>query len=720
MARKKTPAQSSFNFPQQGVSAFQKKDYEKAIFCWGHANQQRPSAALTTALAEAYFRRGLQNNYPPDIQQAAVLQPNDPRFVYHLGRLAHQQGNLTEAIAGYQKAGQTNPQWQRRVAYPLAVALLENGKQVQQTAVWPLLSPEEQTLLEQSLAVMHHQAPANEGHLWQGIMAYQNGRFSAAQNHLAQAVSHPPTQGIGHYYLGCIAAQETQWETAQHHWLKALKAGYSSPNLQANLGELYHRQAEQHLLQGHLSLALDATSKASQYKPGDKTVTELLAYLHQQFADEAAKKGEWQKAATYWKQAEKQGGSSFRLACNLALAAEKVEDHFEAAIQWREALRRRPRRPDHPDAISDEQISRLWQRAAEAYLRAEEFDEAILVYKQAVKWQPDDLALRMALADGLVNNGRLQAAENELQRILTKNSDYIPALLRMGEVVYQSYHWWQRPEGATHYWERVLTLDPQNQMARQYLADFYQEQADAHLEWQQGYHEAISLYEKALNYQPNNTEVLVSLGRCYLTAQKRKEGQTYFAQAIQHQPQNPMVYADIIISWFIASDFQAGWQTMLEAEKNIPNLGTTFYAAIAQSCAQNHHLDIAQQWIDRAIEKAPPDEPTYIILGEILSFQPGGEALAQTYLKKALEIGQSVGQAHLLLGLLAARSGEKREAENEWKTAEKIARQTGDKALAERVRQARALFTNPFGFLGRRMGGMPGLPDFLADIFDEE
>ncbi len=719
MAKNKPSSYQTTSFAQRGLKAFHKNDFATAIHWWEQANTQAPSPGTKSALAEAYFRQGLETKQAGFIQKAIELQPNEPRFVYHLGLAAYRQGRVKEAMAAYQKVWQMDSEWQRRVAYPMALAYVAMGEDVTQTAVWPRLSPAEQTLLEQSQAVLRHQSPAAENPLWQGISDYQNGRFAAAQTQLTQAATYLPTKGISHYYLGSIAAQQSNWETARHHWLLSYKAGYRSPNLQTNLGELFHRLAEQLMAQNELPQALAAATEAYQHKTDDKTLNDLISTIEQQMAYEAAQKGDWKTAEKHWKVAETKAGGSFRLAYNLALVYEQQLNYHLAAEQWREALRRRPRRADHPDTINDEQVSRLWQRVAEAYAKEDDFDESIQVYKQAVKWQPDNLTLRLALADGLLNNGRLQAAENELQRILQKDPNHIPALLRMGEVIYQSHYWWQN-QAAVHYWERVIALEPQNQIALQSLSEYYQGQAKEHMNWQGDHQRAIQLYEKALSYQPKDTDTLVSLGYHYLQVKNREKGLACFAQAIQVQPQNPTVYLHIIIQWYRIGDFEAGWQTLLEAEKNIPNLDTPFYAQMAQNSLENQEQTLAQQWIDRAIERASPDTPVYIILGQALEVVKGGETLARTYLQKAIEIGQEVGQAHLLLALLAGRLGDRREMEKEFKTAEKIARQTKDSALAERIRQARNFLSNPFAFLARHFGNGRNLPDILADLLNEE
>ena len=244
-----------------------------------------------------------------------------------------------------------------------------------------------------------------------------------------------------------------------------MQAGFRHPDLAENLGEIYHRLAEDLWESGQTKSALKAATEANRVK-SDKQLDQLTAHLQQALAYEAAQNGDWGNAKTLWTKAHKQAGGNFRLLCNLALAMEQDEMFEPAAELWRQAMRRRPRKSDHPDAIDEAQVARLWQRTAKAYQKADDFEEALVVQKNAVKWQPDNLALRFELAEGYLENGRFQAAENELSRILDRDKKYIPALMLMGDLLAESDYFWYEAQ-ASRYWEQVLEIDPRHADARQ-------------------------------------------------------------------------------------------------------------------------------------------------------------------------------------------------------------------------------------------------------------
>jgi tetratricopeptide (TPR) repeat protein len=525
-------------------------------------------------------------------------------------------------------------------------------------------------------------------------------------------------QGVAHYYLGVIAAYEGDWQEAGRRWSAAHAAGWTSPWLQANLAELYHRIAEERLSTGDAEGALDAAIEADRHISSNKRLDALFSHAYQRLAHDAVSAGDWEQALDYWEDASEVGGSSFRLAYNRALAYERLEDYVAAGELWREALRRRPRRADHPDAISDEQVARLWRRAAEAYHKAGDFDEAVNVYRQALKWNPDDLDTRMVLAEGLIDDGRLQAAENELYRILERDPENVPALLRVGEVIQEIDRWWDRYSAVRH-WERVLELEPENAEARQNLVDFYRDEADNRLYWGE-VPDAIKLYRQALDHQPESGRTLAALGRCHFFLGQKKKAHSFIDRALNNANGDLEVYGDVIQIWLEQSNADLAWQVVSRAESDLAarsaSIPYVFYLALGAYCIEHDYDDFVQPWLDRTVEEAPPDEPVLVMIGE-MAMVYGDVEIARAYLERGIEAGQQVGQAYLVLGLVAAREGDMDEADEHWDRAEEIALETDDAGLQERIEMTRSMFT-PMSWI-QRLLGVPGMIDPMMDADDE-
>lgn len=724
----------------RGSNAFRSGDYQQAIETWERVRAQSPDMLPAAVLAEAYFRRGQQYLAAPkpnlelglqDMQRASDLQPEDPCYAYHLGLAAQHSGKPGLAILCYEKVRRSANNFARRAAYPLALALLQEDVDPVSKPVWADLTEHERAMLRGAGVFRRrpYTLDADAPLLWQGLVALDGGETEKARRVLQPALQSPNSPqeaNIAGYYLGVLAAQAEDRDAARKQWTAVYAQGYRSDYLSQNLGELYFRLAEQYLGEGDAESALAAADESARHAPDDNRRSETLSQIHQRLGYQAASAGQWEKAYHHWETARELDGGSFRLAYNLALAHEKAEDFLAAGEMWREALRRRPRKADHPDAITDEQVSLLWKRAAESYVKAGEYEEAINVYKQAVKWNPDGLETRMALVDGLINDGRLGAAENELQRILEKDVNYIPALLRMGEVLKEGYNWWVA-RNAPQYWLRVLTLEPDNVAARESLSTYYLDEGETALSWS-NYNGAIQHFTQALEYKPNDAYLLTRLAACYMGLKQPETAHSYFDQALARGAQDLRVYEQIIHVWLDERQPERAWDIMRRAEAAITGIPYAFYLSQAVY-AMEVEIKMGPPWLDRAVEVTPPAEEPLAKIGQFLALSPFFD-IAQDYLERAFAAGQDVVNTCGALAMLALRRGDSQAARRYVRDAEKAARKSKDPKAQQYIAGIRDLLNIPPELLNMMLQGMasgllggPGglpFPGLFGDDFDDD
>ncbi|MBN1179384.1 MAG: tetratricopeptide repeat protein [Anaerolineae bacterium] len=737
MAKKKThkqrERQSTAAILNNGLKAFNNGDYDQAIEIWERTSSEHAHAAL----AQAYFRRGLERTYthPPnahaglaDLERAHNLQLGDPCYAYHLGMAAHRLSDIDRAVRAYRIARAGGGEFARRAAYPLAVALVQLGQESPEELAELPLSDTERALLEQAPTfrrrpyTLSPDAPL----IWQGMAALDAGDNTRAREALQAAIDASPVSdiitGLAHYYLGVLEARDENWTAVAHHWNATRASGLMTPELANNIAELYHRIAEERLESDAPADALAAAQEALRHAPSDKKLVELAVQALQRIGYAAASAGDWSAALKHWKIADQSEGGSFRLAYNLALAYERQGNFIAAAEKWREALRRRPRRDDHPDAISDEQVAQLWRRCSEAYSKAEEYDEAVRVCRHAVKWNPEHVDTRMSLAEVLMSNGQFQAAKNELLNVLERDPNHIPALLRIGEAISAQGGWWywERP---TIYWERVLALEPNHPVARQLMVDFFKEQALYKIQYWRDYAAAIEAYQQALTYQPENAIVMASIGNCHLRMGNQDTALEYIERAMTTAPTSLEMYDKVIHIWIDEREYARAWEVMRRAEAAVQTIPYEFYIAQAYQCCIRRQEDDAQPWLERAVEVAQPGQPVFVAIGE-MAVSTEAWRTAKAYLERALAARQSVGQVHLLLGIIAVRDEDHSTAEKHWKEAENIARREHDDELMSRVQLVRIYYGGPLE-LGRalmRLGLDPedlGFHDDDDDFFFE-
>jgi Tfp pilus assembly protein PilF len=707
--RPKGKAQAA-GMKQAGLMAFQRGDLDSAIRTW----QQLPGGQQpVSALAEAYFRRAIKKIYAPqpraiegqtDLEQAFVRNNADPRFAYHLGLLAQREGKLAQALEYYRlaqplveppAAGKADP-WRKlrtRLAYVLALALLQTGRDPSADPAWKHLAPPGQARLSPALGLHlpRYQASPEAPPLYRGLVAASQGQPGDARR-LFEAALESPEAGaaaLAHYYLGVLAARAGDLEAARLAWIEAYRGGLRAPRLRANLGEYFLRIAEDRLVEGELELAQQAAAEAARHLDDDKALLELRSQVEQQLAHRAVLAGEWTTARAHWEAADRYDPGRFRLAYNLALAYEKDELWPQAGQAWRDALRRRPRSADHPDAISDQEVAKLWRRAARAHLADQEGDQAVTALRTCLKYS-DTEEVRLELIGALIAAERLEAALNEVDRVLERNPDSIPALLSKGQLLDRLGNWWWgQPEAL---WKRVLELDPENRAARQLLVDYYIEKAEIPWSWIKP-REALEQYLKALGYQPNNPEILAKVAASYIRLDEQPQAEQHLAE-LQAAPGLSLEHLDQVILAYLQKDaVDQAWLLVDWAETHLPGEVSLNYLLFR--AARSYDLDKrsqAERWFERAIARAEAGVPVLAVIGQ-LGVYLNDDDLARRYSEQAIAAGQAVAHAYLTLGIVAAQADDRALARQHWKTAELHARQAKDKVLPKITGALRSFFS---------------------------
>lgn len=718
MGKRRVSRQALARFRERGHKAFLRGAYTEAIEEWEKVKAVKPSMLPAKTLAEAYFRRGVTRFYEKDgqreealedLQRAVELVPGEALYHYHLGLMYHHRGDAGEALAHYRKAQKGDAALKERLAYPMLLALLHRGDRPKEHELWQDLAPEEQAMVEDAAVFNRRPYAVSEDAplLWKAMAALDEDDLVQAALLLKKNVDQDTSQietALTHYYLGVVAARNDDMQAARHHWIRAAGEGLDTATLTLNLGESFHRLAEARLEAGDAEGAFAAAREALRHKPDQRSLHLLLSQVHQHLGYRAAQRGAWGAAEEHWDRAYELEDGNFRMAFNLALCYEREGEDIFAGETWREVLRRRPRLEDDPDALDDEQVAQIWKRSAEAYVRAGEYDEAVHVYRQAVKYNPDHLPTRMALVDSLMSNGQFAAAENELERILDKNPDYVPALVQMGDVQAAWGSWWRADP--VRYWERALDLDPDNVEARESLIDYYFQEAGNRLYWNQT-GAALGLYEEILSFAPNHVPTLASIGDIYLSLGDRERARGYFEQAYKQSGGDLGVYYNLALICFFHDEDAWGWEYIERAEEDL-EVPLDFYIQIIGQSDKNERYDLIEPLVERVIERAGPDDEPLTMVGEALALSPLIEQ-AESYLRQALEAGENPARAHLSLSFMALRRGDHKEAHAHLRQAKRFARQQGDTDLLRRAQQVeeslislppdllRMILNNPMG-----------------------
>jgi tetratricopeptide (TPR) repeat protein len=610
--------------------------------------------AARQLLAEVHFRAAAGMTEAVSrlehLDKALGYAPGLGKLHYYRGLALWQLDRLSEAIPELDAAFEAEPE-RPRLAYLRQLARLAGG---QPWKADKLPAAEANTLLvvaqllrakttEPVVAALPGPTLGKGSALWQALLEMRRDASAAPVELLHQATTENtrrPVQAILLYYLGVAAARAGATGEASSAWVKARSVGLETPWLRQNQTVFLQERAIEDTLTGRWQEFLDAVRQVP-LPPGDPLLAELVGIAHYHAGYAAAQTGRWRVAAEHWRQAQELHGSR-NVAQNLALAEEKLGHWKQAADAWREMIRRRPRKPEHADYLSDAQVAFIWDHIAECYDRAGVTGEALVTLKNAAKYAPDSVDRRLKVVDALVGDERDEAAINELQRILELDPQHEDALMRLGALYKQS--WRQDPMPI---WRRVLETNPASTEAREELAEAYLAQVAPKFGQPQRFmlygpstpRETVSLLERALKEVPGHPKLLYQMGFELMEMGKKKEGLPLLIEAYDAAPTDAGVVGNVFHE-LLHSQASDEVTKRLPQVRQIPGLRPAFWIQQGESVLE---CKLGEDWAERFFNEAlqlvgrPWVDDTWAgIMLQIVETADGTEAkdLAATYAER--------------------------------------------------------------------------------------
>lgn len=740
---------------QDAAVALRNGDTDKALVlatgALHAANDPGTSAAARRLVIEAHFRAAATvNNLKTRLDHldtALQLAPEESRLHYHraitlwgldripealpeLARLEAPAEHRPEVAFLHQLAGLVTGQ--SCPVQPLPVAEANTVRMLQDV----LQGASASTLQEQTeQATLLGNVPA----LWQTLLHMRDKPKSAPVARL-QTIADNMANGsaVVQYYLGVGAMRKGDVPLAQSAWRLAAKAGIAMPWFVDNNRQILRTQAHELGQEGrwHELVALLQTQPLAETP--DAVLEEMLAVALAHLGYTAAQVNDWSTAAQHWQEAATHHASR-QLFQNLALAREALEQWRPAAAAWREMLRRRPRKQDHPEAVTDAQMATLWRHVAECYERVKDADEVLTCLKNAVKYAPADLELGVKIADISMQTGRDEAAAKELERLLAINAQYIPALLRLG-TLYES----RQDRDPMPIWRRVLAVEPHHEEARQALAQLYVQKVQ---EEEPGYgwfdrlrrrsqKEKLALLQEGLRELPGHPTLLMALGELQAGMGKSKQARQSYTQAWEAAPQKPMVVAEAIHNLLHAGGGDIV-QRLFPTIRQIPGLPAMFWVNLGRHTL---HCQLGQAWVDlfwtealALAEQNQHGETMAHVLVQLFEAANSEEApqIAARYEARLRAEYPHSGAIEFIEAYHAAhRRHDLSKALRLLRQAQQVARQANETGIATMAQQVAEMLHSPAtslldllaaaGGRGKRRGRRSLLDDVLDELEEED
>ena len=172
-------------------------------------------------------------------------------------------------------------------------------------------------------------------------------------------------------------------------------------------------------------------------------------------------------------------------------------------------------------------------------------DKALTLFETAVQHNPKDLKSHMAIARIHEKKEEPQKAIQAYLEVEKIKSDYLPALMAIG----LNYEKLGNLTGAEQYYRKVLAFDPKHAFAANNLAYILSKREDK-------LDEALELAQMAKQQQPDNADILDTLGWLYY-----KKGNFYLAvleleDSLKLKQDNPLAYFHMGMSLYRIRKFE--------------------------------------------------------------------------------------------------------------------------------------------------------------------
>jgi tetratricopeptide (TPR) repeat protein len=692
-----------------------------------------------------------------DLRRAATLVPGELRYQYHLGLALHRVGNLAMAIECYRTVLQHDA-GRPGAGMMLALAALEQDAETDLAAL-PGSTPEVRQTLAPVQALLRSEMPAPEGdgpveRLWRGLGLLQAGDAGAREMlEDTRPLRSMQATAVRRYYQGVAAAQAGDLDEAMQAWQHLDEQGNRTPWLLQNVAAILPRYLREQSDQGDLERAVTTAQRSVSLAKSSPALGEAVVLALDRAAHAVAAAGDWARATALWEGARQVVSSSTALGSprplvhNLALANEAQERWLEAAEAWRALLRTRPRgrvgsktregvaetaaapadSSPREGALSEAEWTWVRGRVLECYKRADAPGEAVAVYRQAIRADPNDLELRLQLAEALLANEQDQAAINELQRLLQLDPQHIEAQFHLASAYMEQGAWY----AAEQTLRRVLRQHPDHAEAQRHVARLLLERGQYLLGV--GLDDAATpLFEEGQRLAPDEYQFPLNLARIAIGRRKLKGARTLLERALTLAAERPLAYLQAIECWTVANEIDAARAVLHRAEAALP-LTSEFYLDLGLLLLKRSRPQpllspsgrstppappadtpwsrFAEEVLERAVELQPDDERlSEHVVDDLLELRPD---LALRYAEEAARRAPDEPHRLMVLGLAQALNHRAAEAKDTLRRATGLARRQGDLILAQDIESFRRQVDNPLLPLMLRL-------DPLLDELDDE
>jgi protein O-GlcNAc transferase len=241
--------------------------------------------------------------------------------------------------------------------------------------------------------------------------------------------------------------------------------------------------------------------------------------------------------------------------------------------------------------------------------------------------------------------GLLEDAIACYQKVLSTESSYPDALLKLAEIYYLQKQW--EDTIATCY--KIILLQPNHAQTYKLLGNSLQSQGKLDA--------AIRSYNKALQIDPTFVEVMVNLGSVFYKKGEVETAINLYQNAIKLQPDLGAIYWNLGKILQEKGELEPAFTYLQKAVQLQPNLpGINSHLIQAYAYQKEGKLDDAISHYQHAIALSPDDVTAYLCLGSVY-LQQGEFENAIGHFQTAIQVQPYHAEAHNSLGLALLQKG---------------------------------------------------------------
>lgn len=375
------------------------------------------------------------------------------------------------------------------------------------------------------------------------------------------------------YYLAVHFLQNGQPEVAEGHLAQYIEKLADYPAFvkgprRHRLANMLSKLALVRAERGELDKAADLWKNALQWVPESKAIFHNLERVGCLLATVYAREGQLEKALQFWEPLFKQQNSNPLISKNLAIAQQALGNFPEAIRYWEHTANLWEQNLNKAEDVLrlKHDLIRAYEQLAVCHGKAGQSWYLKKTYQRILELDPQNLQVKSKLAEHYLEDRSLEEAFALLDELVEEEPENALHLTNLGIACEVSH----RLEEARKWWEKALEVNPHEGTAIELLSKQYYTTAMSCYR-KRRFDESLDILEKLLKLKPKHYQALSLRGAVYSRQGKTEMAESSFQQAVDCDPQNPVIYMEIGSTMLDSEEDERAEYYFSEAERHCRN-----------------------------------------------------------------------------------------------------------------------------------------------------